>query len=920
MILATGLSVSGQVKIGDNPQNIDPNSVLELESSSRVLVISRMGDSQMNSLTPLRGALVYNTDTQCVHYYDGTQWVNLCSEQNTTNVSLTLNEDELVLTDSDGNTVSVTLEGVGVQTFSADPVVNNQATVVITQTGDNFNFEVGTITGENIVDGSINGFLDIQFNSISADQLAPNSVGQEELQDNTVADAEIDYDLVTLQDFNNDAGFITGADIVSGDTPNAIVAGSDGGAFYDDSGLQTQITNNETAITNHIANDGDLDDQNELVVSGVLQTDGTLLLNRAGGNPPVNIDLSSLDNAGTDNQDLANVLSVNNSAGGSKITNLGTPTADADAATKKYVDDEIAGIPAGSDNQTLSVNNNNLSITGGNTVPLPITQVTGGANVNVTGTGTNANPYIINASAGGPPADGSETIINGGTGISVSGVGTSVDPYLIENTIPAADGDETILTEGTNITITGTGTAASPYVINATGSTNTDEQQLTLEPGNLLTLENGGTPIDLSPFLDDQTATDVPFTTYLTLTEPNTQLAIQQLKDELDAAVLTGGGEINTGNNVGIGGIGPFLQKNASILEFKNINVGSAKVTITDDVANNEIDIDIDETQLILNDTQIQLATPTDYDGDTNNENNVQEALNAIASISSDDQNDSEVPLATPTDYDGDTNNENNVQEALNAISTENFAESDLILGADRTHDLGGNDLYLINGSIGIGAIPATPQSQLDVNGQIQTRSGFAANIGTANQPSYGFSTEATMGMYRAGVSQLGFSTNGIQAIIIDSNRDIGIGQNFDNTNVLERLHVDGNIRADGDFISNGTTLSVPDYVFQHYFTGFSEIDPNYTFKSLANIENFLKKNHHLPGIKSAAQVKAEGVWNLSESNLKNLEKIEELFLYTIEQEKKIKALQEQNQELNSELQALKKDMAEIKAMLKAKN
>jgi len=51
--------------------------------------------------------------------------------------------------------------------------------------------------------------------------------------------------------------------------------------------------------------------------------------------------------------------------------------------------------------QTLSITNNNLSIsgTGGNTVTLPSTIINAGANVTITGSGTNSTPYVISASA-----------------------------------------------------------------------------------------------------------------------------------------------------------------------------------------------------------------------------------------------------------------------------------------------------------------------------------------------------------------------------------------------------------------------------------------------------------------------------------------------------------------------------------------
>ena len=76
------------------------------------------------------------------------------------------------------------------------------------------------------------------------------------------------------------------------------------------------------------------------------------------------VDLSPYVN--TDNQNLTNVLGVNNSAGGSKITNLGTPTANADAATKKYADDlDALDLDKNATNeiQDLNLTGNTLKIT-----------------------------------------------------------------------------------------------------------------------------------------------------------------------------------------------------------------------------------------------------------------------------------------------------------------------------------------------------------------------------------------------------------------------------------------------------------------------------------------------------------------------------------------------------------------------------
>lgn len=68
-----------QVKIGENPNQIRSSSILELESTDKVLVITRMTTVQMNAVAyPYAGALVYNTDENCVFMFNGT-WTSLCN-------------------------------------------------------------------------------------------------------------------------------------------------------------------------------------------------------------------------------------------------------------------------------------------------------------------------------------------------------------------------------------------------------------------------------------------------------------------------------------------------------------------------------------------------------------------------------------------------------------------------------------------------------------------------------------------------------------------------------------------------------------------------------------------------------------------------------------------------------------------------
>ncbi|MEW7279424.1 hypothetical protein ABW636_12590 [Aquimarina sp. 2201CG1-2-11] len=88
--------------------------------------------------------------------------------------------------------------------------------------------------------------------------------------------------------------------------------------------------------------------------------------------------------------------------------------------------------------------------------------------------------------------------------------------------------------------------------------------------------------------------------------------------------------------------------------------------------------------------------------------------------------------------------------------------------------------------------------------------------------------------------------------------------------------------------------LKIPaDYVFEKYYEGTSKLKSSYTMPTLEEVEAFTKKNHHLPAMPSAAQIREEGLQLKEMTNLL-LQKVEELTLYTIEQEKRIKSLEAQ--------------------------
>ncbi|WP_405399605.1 hypothetical protein [Maribacter sp. Asnod2-G09] len=141
-ILIAVLSVNitySQIKIGDNPQNLNPNSLLELDSSTKVFVVNRMNNIQMSLLTPLEGAVVYNTDEKCLHYFNGNNWINMCSNTNLNDVSIIENGDG-TFNVFNGNDFSFSFNGA------------NESTTTLTSNGDNTFTYTNELGVETIID------------------------------------------------------------------------------------------------------------------------------------------------------------------------------------------------------------------------------------------------------------------------------------------------------------------------------------------------------------------------------------------------------------------------------------------------------------------------------------------------------------------------------------------------------------------------------------------------------------------------------------------------------------------------------------------------------------------------------------------------------------------------------------------------
>lgn len=192
------------------------------------------------------------------------------------------------------------------------------------------------------------------------------------------------------------------------------------------------------------------------------------------------------------------------------------------------------------------------------------------------------------------------------------------------------------------------------------------------------------------------------------------------------------------------------------------------------------------------------------------------------------------------------------------------------------------------DGNVGIGTIK--PKERLEVNGNVSV----LGDLKMSGKDSYIW-TNGT------GTGYTGIWDQKNKRVLLyttEATGNVGIGTKTPDM----KLTVNGKVHAKGMRID--TTITA-DYVFEKFYTGTSKLNPNYKMPTLKEVEAFTKKHHHLPEIPSVKEVRKQGLI-VEDMTILMLQKIEELTLYTIQQEKRITNLEAKNNKLQNENNALK--------------
>lgn len=154
---------------------------------------------------------------------------------------------------------------------------------------------------------------------------------------------------------------------------------------------------------------------------------------------------------------------------------------------------------------------------------------------------------------------------------------------------------------------------------------------------------------------------------------------------------------------------------------------------------------------------------------------------------------------------------------------------------------------------------------------------------GTVSDP-YEIAATASSGSYWA------TTTLGNGNIINTNSGGVVIGQGILSVPTGYNLYVSGGILAEKVKVALKTSAHWADHVFA----------PNYRLRSLTEVEKYIREHRHLPNMPAAETLVREGGVEVTNMLARQMEKIEELTLYLIDLDKKMKKLEQENAALKS--------------------
>jgi len=180
------------------------------------------------------------------------------------------------------------------------------------------------------------------------------------------------------------------------------------------------------------------------------------------------------------------------------------------------------------------------------------------------------------------------------------------------------------------------------------------------------------------------------------------------------------------------------------------------------------------------------------------------------------------------------------------------------------------------NGNVGIGA--TTPDAKLTIKNGTQLVNFLVNKKLTGTWPPVAENATVTMQSSGTIAGNLAFATGNAERMRIANNGNVGIGT----TNPgAYKLAVKGKIHTQEVKVD---MIGWSDFVFEK----------DYSLPTLKEVAQHIQEKGHLKDIPSAKEVAKNGIF-LGEMDAKLLQKIEELTLYTLEQEEKIQQLEKQN-------------------------